>query len=563
MSGMQMPMQEHESAQLPSPHEGSGTAWEPASVPEHAWMAMRGGWELMAHGVIFTDYNQQGGPRGEGKAESVNWGMLMEQHKLGSGTILLRQMFSAESLTSPHPGFPELFQTGETYHGEPLVDHQHPHNVFAELAALYMLPLTEKISWELYGGPSAEPALGPVTYLHRTSAAELPLAPLGHHLQDSTHTSFGVVTTGLVIERFKLEGSAFNGHEPNEERWSIQPAALESWSVRGSVAPGRNWTAQYSIGHLDHPEVLEPWNQWRETASVEYDRPLAAGNWATTAVWGRVHEIGPGTNLNGYLIESTVNFLRRDYGFTRMELVDKNELFPQAALHPAYRIGAYTFGGTRDLIQNRTWQLGLGGDVTFTRSPRYWMQRMGIFRCRSRFFCACVRDCAETNFMTSCGNIADTDSGRKNSTLPGTNCARIYVMSGTLRTLRVVQWALLVSVALYVILGAMLHPMARGVDPSLNYVFSTLGVAIVGMIFVVRRTLVLRWAESLAAHPDDALALGHWRSGYFATYALSEALALFGLILRFMGCNFERSLPFYIGGFALLFFFGPKEPTAA
>jgi len=367
MGGMQMA--DHEVSTLPSPHAGSGTAWEPASVPAHEWMLMRNGWELMAHGVIFTDYNQQGGPRGEGKAESVNWGMLMEQHALGSGTILFRQMFSAESLTSPHPGFPELFQTGETYHGEPLVDHQHPHNVFAELSVLYTLPLGEKFSWELYGGPSAEPALGPVTYIHRSSAAELPMAPLGHHLQDSTHTSFGVVTTGFRIERVKLEGSAFNGHEPNEERWSIQPAALDSWSGRVSVAPTRDWTAQYSIGHLDHPEALEPWNQWRQTASVEYNHPLVVGNWATSLVWGRVHEIATTARLNSYLLESTLNFLRRDYVFTRMELVDKNELFPEAATHPAYRIGAYTFGGVRDLVQTRAWQLGLGGDVTFYSKP--------------------------------------------------------------------------------------------------------------------------------------------------------------------------------------------------
>jgi hypothetical protein len=372
MGGMQMgtmQMADHEVSTLPSPHAGSGTAWEPASVPAHEWMLMRNGWELMAHGVIITDYNQQGGPRGEGKAESVNWGMLMEQHALGSGTILFRQMFSAESLTSPHPGFPELFQTGETYHGEPLVDHQHPHNVFAELSLLYTLPLGEKFSWELYGGPSAEPALGPVTYIHRSSAAELPMAPLSHHLQDSTHTSFGVVTTGFRIERMKLEGSAFNGHEPNEERWSIQPAALDSWSGRLSVAPTRDWTAQYSIGHLDHPEALEPWNQWRQTASVEYNHPLVMGNWATSLVWGRVHEIATTTRLNGYLLESTLNFLRRDYVFTRMELVDKNELFPEAATHPAYRIGAYTFGGVRDLVQTRAWQLGLGGDVTFYSKP--------------------------------------------------------------------------------------------------------------------------------------------------------------------------------------------------
>jgi hypothetical protein len=373
MSGMAMDMSlsqpASETSRLPSPHAGSGTAWEPASVPEREWMWMHAGWELMAHGVVFADYNQQGGPRGEGKAESVNWAMAMEQHKLGRGTILFRQMSSAESLTSPHPGFPELFQTGETYHGEPLVDHQHPHNVFAELSALYLLPLSEKISWELYGGPAAEPALGPVTYIHRASASELPMAPLSHHLQDSTHTSFGVVTTGLQIDCFKVEGSAFNGHEPNEERWSIQPAALDSWSTRASVAPGRDWTAQYSIGHLDHPEALAVWNQWRQTASVEYDRPVAAGNWATSLVWGRVHEIGTPIRLNSFLLESALNFLRRDYAFTRLELVDKDELFPLAAAHPAYRIGAYTFGGVRDLVHKHAWQLGLGGDMTVYSKP--------------------------------------------------------------------------------------------------------------------------------------------------------------------------------------------------
>jgi len=367
MPGMQMDSEK--ASQLPSPHAGSGTGWQPASVPAYEWMWMRGGWELMAHGVIFIDYNQQGGPRGEGKAESVNWGMLMEQHSLGAGTILFRQMFSAESLTSPHPGFPELFQTGETYHGEPLVDHQHPHNVFAELSALYLLPLTKMLSWELYGGPAAEPALGPVTYIHRASASELPLAPLGHHLQDSTHTSFGVVTTGLIIDRVKLEGSAFNGREPNEERWSIQPAPLDSWSARASVAPTGNWTAQYSIGRLEHPEAAEPGSQWRQTASVEYNRTLKAGNWATTLVWGRVHKIATDTNLNGYLLESTLNFRQRNYAFSRLELVDKDELFPQATVHPAYRIGAYTFGGVRDLIHDHAWQLGLGADVTFYSKP--------------------------------------------------------------------------------------------------------------------------------------------------------------------------------------------------
>lgn len=136
-------------------------------------------------------------------------------------------------------------------------------------------------------------------------------------------------------------------------------------------------------------------------------------------------------------------------------------------------------------------------------------------------------------------------------------------MRGTIRTLRVVQWALLGSILLYVVVGEVVGSLARTVDPSLSYVFSTASVAIVGVIFVVRRTLVLRSAEGLAAHPDDALTLHHWKSGYIATYALCETLALFGLIQRFMGFNFQQSLLFYIGGFVLLLFFGPREPVSS
>src|SRR3984885_620549 len=371
--GMQMHMEEHEGSQFPSPHAGSGTAWEPASAPEPEWMLMRGGWELMAHGVIFADYNQQGGPRGEGKAESVNWGMLMEQHRLGKGTILLRQMFSGESLTSPHPGFPELFQTGETYHGEPLVDHQHPHNVFSELAMNYSVPLglaiKEKVSWLFYGAAVGEPALGPVAYMHRASASELPEAPLSHHLQDSTHISFGVITTGLVLDRFKIEGSVFNGREPDEKRYTIQFAPLDSWSARLSLAASKNWTAEYSYGRLEHPEAFEPGSQRRQTAAVEYVKAFRKGSWATSAVWGRVHDEFDNHNLNGYLLETTANLKLRNYAFSRLELVDKDELFPDNPALPAFRIGAYTFGGARDLIQSHLWRLAVGADFTLYSKP--------------------------------------------------------------------------------------------------------------------------------------------------------------------------------------------------
>jgi len=376
MPGMNMPPSDGTPSKpdwMPSPENGAGTEWQPASTSTPMWMKSFGAWQLMAHGVVFVDYNQQGGPRGEGKAESVNWLMLMEERRSGSGNLLFREMLSAESLTAPHPGFPELFQTGETYHDQPLVDHQHPHNVFSELSFDYTHPLgflfNEKVSWEFYGAAAGEPALGPVPFIHRASASELPMAPLSHHLQDSTHISFGVITTGLIIDRFKVEGSVFNGREPNEKRYSIQFAPLDSWSTRLSVALSKNWTAEYSYGRLEHPEALEPGSQHRQTAAVEYVKSFGDGSWATSAVWGRVHKEFDDHNLNGYLLETTVNFKSRNYAFSRMELVDKDELFPNNPAMPAFRIGAYTFGGARDLIQSPLWRLALGADITVYSKP--------------------------------------------------------------------------------------------------------------------------------------------------------------------------------------------------
>jgi hypothetical protein len=334
------------------------------------WMKQVGPWMLMAHGNVFLTGNFQGGPRGLHRFESTNWLMLMEHRKLGPGVLEFHQMLSAEPGTLPAGGSPQLFQTGETYKGLPLVDKQHPHDLFGELTAQYTVPLNEHVSWSIYGGPVGEPALGPVAFMHRASAAEIPTAPLGHHLQDSTHISYGVVTTGFKVGKFKLEGSAFNGREPDENRLTFDFGPLDSWAARISFAPGRNWAAQYSFGRLIHPEQLEPENINRQTASITYNRPLARGNWASTFVWGQNDKRTLKTTQESFLLESVLNFMERNYVYTRLELVDKDEL--RGALIPpnrSFRIGAYTLGGVRDLLHNSKINLGLGADVTFYSKP--------------------------------------------------------------------------------------------------------------------------------------------------------------------------------------------------
>ena len=358
---------------------GSGTSWQPVSTPSHMLHWRKGDWLLMLHAEAKIGVNSQGGPRGVTKFESQNWVMPMASRRVGRGVLEFRGMFSAEPVTFSGPGSPQLFQSGEVYQGKPIVDAQHPHDMVMTLSASYTLPVGEKGSWFAYFGFPGEPALGPTAFMHRASASENPSAPLAHHLQDSTHISYGVFTTGFTYRWFKVEGSVFNGREPDENRYDIETGAWNSRSVRISFAPNSNWAMQWSYGFLKDPEPLEAGDVRKMTASVTYNRPLKRGNWATSFIWGRNrenHHNEPST-LNGYTVESTLQFMDKNYVYTRAELVDKNGLLRAedrqklgiADSHPIFRIGAYTFGGARDVWNTDKFKVALGGDVTFYSKP--------------------------------------------------------------------------------------------------------------------------------------------------------------------------------------------------
>ena len=359
---------------------GSGTSWQPTTSPMHMMDKIAGKWLLMAHFNLLIGLNSQGGPRGITKFESANWFMPIAFRRVGPGTLQLRGMLSLEPFTFAPGGSPLLFQTGETYKGQPIIDRQHPHDLFMELSAQYTVPLGEKGTWFTYFGYPGEPALGPPAFMHRASAAENPSAPLSHHLQDSTHISFGVLTTGITYRGFKLEGSVFNGHEPDENRYNFDVNRWNSRSARLSYEPNNNWSMQVSYGFLRSPEASEPTTDIRRvTASVQYNKPLKRGNWASAFIWGRNHTSRPGEvhNLNGYTFESTVNFQDKNYLYTRLELVDKNELLratDRALLgitddHPSFRIGGYTLGGARDIWNTKKLSMAIGSDLTFYSKP--------------------------------------------------------------------------------------------------------------------------------------------------------------------------------------------------
>ncbi|HEY1462675.1 MAG TPA: hypothetical protein VGF44_04595 [Terriglobales bacterium] len=359
-------------------HSTSGTDAEPDSTHVSMIMKREGKWMLMFHGQLFLSEIQQTGPRGGDKFFSTNWAMPMAQHKLGNGTLTLRTMLSLEPATITGRRYPELFQQGETAFDRPIVDGQHPHDFFMELAALYDYKLSEKTLLSFYAAPMGDPAMGPIAYPHRASASEDPISPLGHHLEDSTHIAADVITVGVTYQEFRLEASGFHGREPDENRWNINSGQIDSWSTRVTVNPAKDWSAQYSVAKIRSPESLEPNEDLRRmTASVSYSRPIHDGNWASMLLWGRNRSVQSGNVGNGYLLESTLQFLKKNYTWTRIENADRtNELlFANTPEPPGFteqyfaRVQAYTAGYDREVGDVPHLSVAMGGQLTWYGVP--------------------------------------------------------------------------------------------------------------------------------------------------------------------------------------------------
>jgi hypothetical protein len=329
-------------------------------------------WMTMVHAYAFLTVNRQGGPSGDREFESQNHLMLTAMRSLWGGKLSLLGTFTLEPATIPVRGSAELFQRGETYRNVLLIDRQHPHDLFVQIAAAWERSFSESAKMRLYLAPWGEPALGPVAYPHRLSASENPTAPLSHHNQDSTHISADVATVGLTASIFTLEGSVFHGREPDENRWDIEQGRLDSWSGRLTVRPTRELSFQISSGHLEHPESAEPGNQTRSTASVTYQKPTAGGFLAATASAGR-NQTRDGPEW-GNLLEWTWKFADRNFLFGRLESVDRDfyELVnkrqsPENFPRERTLVQAGTVGFVHDVAWLGGVESGLGADVTLYR----------------------------------------------------------------------------------------------------------------------------------------------------------------------------------------------------
>jgi hypothetical protein len=340
---------------------------------EHMNMADMNGWQFMSDGALFAVVNHQGGSRGGDEFKAPNWWMGMLSREIGSSRLTMNVMLSLDPLTSGKNGYADLFQVGEALNGRPLIDRQHPHDLFMQLAAIWRTPIGEDTGLTIAGGPAGEPALGPVAFMHRASAAEYPFAPLSHHTFDSTHIAYGVVTAAFDRGPIVVEASLFNGREPDDRRWDFDFGRLDSVSGRVWIKPNDAWEFQISTGHLTHPEELEPGNVQRTTASASW---FARDGDDFTAV-----TVGYGVNATDEASRQAIfaEATRRRGGtsvFGRVEALqlETNLLLTDAipdAVGAARKdpIGALTLGFVRDLASWKGFESGVGAAVSTYAVP--------------------------------------------------------------------------------------------------------------------------------------------------------------------------------------------------
>ena len=333
-----------------------------AQEHDHAKMmaAAGAGWQVMQDGVIHLEFNDQGSPRGGQEFVAPNWWMLMAQRKTTHGTIALSGMLSLDAATVGADGYREIFQAGEVFQGQPIVDRQHPHDLFMQTAATWMTTVSGSTGLALTGALSGAPALGPLAFMHRESAFDNPMAPLSHHTFDATHVSFGVVTAGVSRGKWTVEGSVFNGREPDDNRWDFDFGPLDSVSARVWYRPNTAWALQVSTGHLVDPEQAEPGNIERTTATASWTRTRGHDVTSITAGYGR-NDTDHG-DRQAVFVEGARHSGRNTI-YARLEVLQPEFADTSAVL------AAFSVGGVHDVFSQLGVEGGVGAGVTFHATP--------------------------------------------------------------------------------------------------------------------------------------------------------------------------------------------------
>ncbi len=352
-------------------------------------MIMRGAWMFSFSGAGYAQYDNQTTLRGDRQYGITDWEMLMAMRPVRGGMLHLHLMTSIEPFVLRGGGYPELLQNGGTYQHSYLFDRMHPHDALMELSALYEHRVAGPLAMSLYLAPVGEPAVGPVAYMHRPSAANDPFAPISHHWQDADHQSFGVATLGLTTKKFKIEASIFNPREADENHLIVdyRDAKLDAYAGRVSWVPTPRIVANAWWAFLNSHDRLDPTTRMHRFGASVMDeaRGPGGGRLSTTVVWGmNLHDHGAGHDHGAVgisphhlsmslLAESNLELGERTSLFARAERVEKDgeELgFQGGDILTLYDVRSVVLGAVRTVAQlGRAAEIGVGARAAVNFVP--------------------------------------------------------------------------------------------------------------------------------------------------------------------------------------------------
>ncbi len=336
------------------------------------------GWKLHHHTVLTLANSNQSGPRGGEKTFVTGMYMVQASRAINTSTnIKLSLMLSPDPFMGK-AGYPLLLQAGETADGvTPLVDAQHPHDLFMDMSATLTHRFSDDLSGYVKAGWPSEVTFGPTTFMHRASGERLPVAPLTHHWFDSTHVSMGMVAAGVSKGPLTFEATRFTGREPDEKRFDLESPRLDSTAARVTWQMIPNVRAQASWMRQTGPEFISPDEDvLKLSASIE----AHVAGIDTTFAFGRKQHPGSDHKPNdAWLAEATWPVAPQWYVLGRYERVRTHELGPDD-----YWVAKSQLGAMRDFTLTDNAKLGVGlvrqwNDVPTALEASYGPKRDGLF----------------------------------------------------------------------------------------------------------------------------------------------------------------------------------------
>ncbi len=348
--------------------ESSGTSWQPASSLTPRIMSSSGKWNFLFDGSLFLRYTNQSGLRGGSQSDAPNWFSGTAERMLGvNSQIMFRTVVSLERLTEGSAGYPLLLQSGES---GGITDRQSPRDLFTELSGAISTKISGNLSGYIYAGYPGEPALGPPDYMFRESSLYIPETPIGYNFQDAPNVSYGVVTLGLAYNNFKVEGSVFNGSEPDQNKYNFDKIKFNSYSGRVFYNPTHDLSLQFSAGRLTDPEG-NGLNVNRTTASILYTKRLGGiTQWSSSLIWGEKQDSFAGRQ-ESFLFESSLS-LPQFAVYGRVEFAQKPERDLGIAANAAQKetVGLFTLGVNKKLFSLAGLNFRIGAEGTLYGLPQ-------------------------------------------------------------------------------------------------------------------------------------------------------------------------------------------------